>query len=312
MITFGPIPSRRLGKSLGINNILSPKVCTYGCVYCQVGQTKKYTIERQSFFEPKIIVSEISKHLKKLDKNNYPDYLTFVSNGEPTLDSNLSETITQLRTFQILIAIITNASLLYIESVQNDLFLADWVSLKVDAPDNETWHAINRPFKELNFEEYTKSLFSFSKQFKGKLCTETMLIDGLNDSAEKFEQIAAIIKKINPATAYLSIPTRPPAYSGIKAPEIDKVNQAWQIFTDKGINTELLIGFEGTNVGFTGNAYEDILNTTAVHPLREDTMIELINKDKYDISIIESLLDQRLIKKVKYNNQTFYFRNYFV
>ncbi len=312
MISFGPIPSRRLGKSLGINNILSPKVCTYGCIYCQVGKTKNYSIERQCFFQSEVIFHEVLNHLKKLNKKSFPDFLTFVSNGEPTLDINLSATIKLLRILQIPIAVITNASLLNLETVVNDLLLANWVSVKVDAPDNETWQLINKPFKRLNFETHVQALLNFSQQFKGTLCSETMLIDGLNDTPEKVEEIAEIIKKMNPAKAYLSIPTRPPAFSKIKAPEIEKVNEAWQIFSDKGLNAELLIGFEGTNVGFTGNAYEDILNTTAVHPLREDIVMEILKKDNYDFSVIESLIKQRLIKKVHYNNQTFYFRNYFV
>jgi len=102
MISFGPITSRRLGKSLGINNIFSPKVCTYGCVYCQVGKTKKYSIERQPFFETDVVFNEITAHLQKLKKEDFPDYLTFVSNGEPTLDINLGEIINKLKTMQII------------------------------------------------------------------------------------------------------------------------------------------------------------------------------------------------------------------
>jgi len=312
MISFGPIPSRRLGKSLGINNIFSPKVCTYGCVYCQVGKTKKYSIERQQFFEPDVVFNDITKHLQKLKNEDFPDYLTFVSNGEPTLDINLGEIINKLKIWQIPIAVITNASLLSNEDVVNNLMLADWVSIKVDASDNETWQKINKPHKDLNFENHINAIYNFSSKFKGKLCTETMFVAEINDTENQINEISEIVKKINPATAYLSIPIRPPAFSEIKAANIENVNSGWQIFSNQGIKTELLIGFEGTNTGFTGNAYEDILNTTAVHPLREDTVLELLKKDNSDFSIIESLLNQRLIKKVNYNNQTFYFRNYFV
>jgi len=312
MISFGPITSRRLGKSLGINNIFSPKVCTYGCVYCQVGKTKKYSIERQPFFETDVVFNEITAHLQKLKKEDFPDYLTFVSNGEPTLDINLGEIINKLKTMQIPIAVITNATLLSNESVVKDLMLADWISVKVEAPDNETWQKINKPHKDLNFENHVNAIYNFSKKFKGKLCTETMLLEGFNDAENEISEISEIVKKINPAIAYLSIPIRPPAFSEIKAANIENVNSAWQIFTNQKIKTELLIGFEGTDTGFTGNAYEDILNTIAVHPLREDTVLELLKKDNNDFSVIESLLQQRLIKKVNYNNQIFYFRNYFV
>jgi len=312
MISFGPIPSRRLGKSLGINNILSPKKCSYGCVYCQVGKTKLHTIERQYFFEPSYILHEVSEHLGKLKSSEIPDYLTFVANGEPTLDVNLGETILLLKTLNLPIAVITNASLLYEPTVVNNLMLADWVSLKIDAPDTQTWQLVNQPFKSLNFETHITSILKFAEHFKGILCTETMLVQGLNDSETQIANLAEIVKQVNAFKSYLSIPTRPPAFSSISAPAIEKINYAWQIYTNQGINTELLIGFEGTNTGHTGNAYDDILNILAVHPLREDTVNELLKKDNADFSVIESLLKQQLIKQIPYNNYKFYFRNYFI
>ena len=150
MISFGPVPSRRLGKSLGINNIISPKVCSYGCIYCQVGETSQKKIDRETFFEPHIIYEKVEQHIKKLSKDNYPDYLTFVSNGEPTLDANLGKAIELLKRLGIPIAVITNASLLFNIQVRDDLHLADWVSLKVDAGDNDIWQKVNRPAQGLD------------------------------------------------------------------------------------------------------------------------------------------------------------------
>ena len=109
MISFGPVPSRRLGKSLGINNIMTPKTCSYGCVYCQVGRTIKKSIKRETFFQPEVIFEKVEEHLKRLDKENYPDYLTFVSNGEPTLDINLGKSIMLLKKLGFPVAVITNA-----------------------------------------------------------------------------------------------------------------------------------------------------------------------------------------------------------
>jgi wyosine [tRNA(Phe)-imidazoG37] synthetase (radical SAM superfamily) len=113
MIAFGPIPSRRLGKSLGINNIVSHKLCSYSCVYCQIGNTINKMMVRQTFYEPEKLVKEVENHLLKLDKQHTPDHLTFVANGEPTLDINLGKEIRQLRKFGITIAVITNSSLIY-------------------------------------------------------------------------------------------------------------------------------------------------------------------------------------------------------
>lgn len=312
MISFGPVPSRRLGKSLGINNIVSPKVCSYGCIYCQVGQTLKKSIKRDTFFQPEIIYKNVTQHIKLLSPDNYPDYLTIVSNGEPTLDINLGKIIKLLKKIGIPVAVITNASLLTYRSVKDDLHLADWVSLKMDTAKSDTWHLINRPADGLDFEENLKNIFLFAGEYKGILCTESMIVDGVNDSAEDLLIVAELIKKMNPWKAYLSIPTRPPAEKWVKPPDTEKLNSAWQIFTRMHIKTELLTGFEGSETGFTGNIYEDILNITAVHPLREDTLLKLLEKDKADYLVVESLIKQRLIKSTVYKGKRFFMREYHI
>jgi len=309
MICFGPISSRRLGKSLGINNITSPKVCSYNCVYCQVGKTVNSTIVRRQFFKPSEILNEIKKHLSKLDDSNYPDYLTFVSNGEPTLDINLGKSIETLKVFGIPVAVITNASLLIYEQVRKELRHADWVSIKIDAADNSTWRLINRPLDNLKFREHIEAINLFTSEYTGVLCTETMLIDKLNDPSYCLKKIAAVVKRVQPFKAYISIPIRPPAVSYVKSPSLESLNKAYQIFNEFGIDTELLTGFEGTDTGYTGNIINDILNITAVHPLREDSLIELLNKDKADYSVVESLINQKLIKVVLYQNKKYYLRN---
>lgn len=312
MISFGPIPSRRLGKSLGINNIPSQKVCSYSCVYCQVGITKKYSITREQFYSPDIIFKEVKAHLAKLKDTDKPDYLTFVANGEPTLDINLGESIVKLKEFNIPIAVITNASLLNLQHVRDDLKLADWVSIKVDANNELAWKTINRPMDSLDFNKHVKSLLEFSSEYKGKLVTETMLVEGINDNAEVLHQTSDLIKQINPSIAYISVPTRPPAISKVKAPTEPVITEAYQVFSNKGLTVELLLGFEGVNTGYTGNAIEDIINICTVHPIREDTMMELLAKDKADLSVLESLLNDKLIKKVSYKSADFYIRQFHV
>ena len=145
MIAFGPVPSRRLGRSLGINNI-PPKVCTYSCVYCQVGKTRRMQVERSPFYEPEDIFKSVRKQVKKaIKKGERIDYLTFVSDGEPTLDVNLGYEIDLLKSLGIKIGIITNASLIFREDVRTDLMKADWVSLKFDSTRKTIWRQINRP-----------------------------------------------------------------------------------------------------------------------------------------------------------------------
>ncbi len=308
MISFGPIPSRRLGKSLGLNNITSTKLCSYSCVYCQVGLTHKYGFDRKVFYEPSVIFDEVQKHLDKLAQSDKPDYLTFVANGEPTLDIHLGESIEKLKILNIPIAVITNASLLNDPQVRKELQLADWVSVKIDAGDESVWKKINRPVAKINFQDYLDGLLTFSSEFHGKLVTETMLVKGFNDTEEELQKIGQIVQSVQPSIAYISIPTRPPAVSSVLPPNELLINEAYQIFTKKGINTELILGFEGTQTGFTGNALEDIINICSVHPIREDTMQELLKKNNAEPIVLETLLYNNYVQKIEYKSNSFYIR----
>ena len=312
MIAFGPIPSRRLGISLGINNIASQKICSYSCVYCQIGLTRKQSINRQVFYEPEYLVEEVEKHLTKIGKIHMPDYLTFVANGEPTLDINIGKEIRLLKKLHIPIAVITNASLIHDPQVQEELMEADWVSVKVDTVSENTWKSINQPCHTISLENVLHGLRIYSSAYSGKLHTETMLLDKNNDSTSQLKQTAAFIATINPLKAYLSIPTRPPVLTSIRPVSEGKMTEAWQIFHKEGILTEMLTGFEGTEAGTTGNAFEDILNITAVHPLREDTMAAILKQDKTDESAVDSLIAQGLIKGIKYEGKVFYVRSFHV
>ena len=312
MIAFGPVPSRRLGRSLGINNIPGRKVCSYECVYCQVGKTMVMTNKRVEFYQPEVVYKEVKSHLSKLEEANKPEYLTFVSNGEPTLDIHLGKTIDMLKAFHIPIAVITNASLLSKPKLRKELRLADLVSVKIDVDDEIIWKRINQPYKALKFDEYKEGIMSFAGEFKNRLISETMLIKGLNDSVDLISKTADFVASIHPSTAYLSIPTRPPLVSTVEASDEFEVNVAFQIFKEHIINTELLIGFEGTNTGFTGNALEDILNMCAVHPIREDTMAALLEKDNADRDLLDSLLTNGYIKKISYQANTYYLRKFHI
>ena len=173
MKVFGPIPSRRLGRSLGVNNI-PHKVCSYACVYCQVGRTSNKDIERKEFFKPAEIVKEVGDKIVKLTgANERIDYISIVPDGEPTLDMNLGSLIELLKLFGIKVAVFTNSSLLWRQDVKTDLSKADLVSIKIDTVDEETWWRINRPKSKLNLELVLEGINDFSQDFKSKIITET-------------------------------------------------------------------------------------------------------------------------------------------
>lgn len=308
MIAFGPVPSRRLGQSLGINNI-PPKICTYSCVYCQVGRTLNMQVERKEYYKPKVIFQVVKKKIKEAKERSEPvDYLTFVPDGEPTLDINIDREIELLKTLGIKIAVITNSSLLWDKDVRNNLYKSDWVSVKTDALSQDIWKRINRPQGSLRLDKILDGITEFARRFKGELTTETMLVQGINDDIEQIEKISDFIAGIKPNKSYIAIPTRPPAEKWVKPPAEHIVNIAFQIFKEKSIPTEYLIGYEGEAFAFTGNVEEDLLSITAVHPMREDQVKTLLNKAEKGWAVIEKLVNEDKLVESNYKNKKFYTR----
>ena len=226
MIAFGPVPSRRLGQSLGINNI-PPKICTYSCIYCQLGRTIRMQANREEFYEPGEIAGDIEIKMEELRGKESPvDYLTFVPDGEPTLDVNIDREIEFLKPVGIKIAVITNASLIWDPDVREALSKADWVSLKVDAVSENIWRKIDRPYRSLKLEMILDGMLNFAAGFSGTLTTETMLIQEVNDGGDEVERIADFLAKLSPGRSYVSIPTRPPAEKWAKPAVESSINMA--------------------------------------------------------------------------------------
>lgn len=307
-IVFGPVPSRRLGHSLGINNI-PPKTCTYSCIYCQLGNTLTMPVERENFYTAKDIAQAVKEKVKRAKAKGEPiDYLTFVPDGEPTLDANLGQEIDLLKPFGIKIAVISNASLIWREDVRQDLSQTDWVSLKVDAVINKTWHQINRPQKSLKLEAILEGMLKFADTFKGELTTETMLIHGINDNSSELKEIADFLAQLKPNKAYLAIPTRPPAQKEVKAASESAINTAYQIFKDKLGSVEYLIGYEGNAFAFTGEVEDDLLSITSVHPMRQEAVMEFLKKANTDWKVIEKLIKDGRLLELEYEGRKFYMR----
>ena len=308
MIAFGPVPSRRLGRSLGINNI-PPKACTYSCVYCQVGRTEKTRVDRRAFFNPEEIAAEVRNRVKLAHERGEPiNYLTFVPDGEPTLDNNLGQEIELLRPLGIRIAVITNASLLWREDVREALCKADWVSLKVDTAREDVWRRLNRPDSTLEFMDLLTGMIGFAREYGGELATETMLVKGINDNDKHLELLADFLAALKPATAYLAVPTRPPAESWVAPPPAETVNRAFHILSEKVKHVEYLIGYEGNAFASTGDAAADLLDITAVHPMREEAVRELLAKAKADWTIVQRLIDAKQLTETEYRGKKFYLR----
>jgi len=307
-LAFGPVPSRRLGRSLGINNI-PPKICTYSCVYCQLGRTLKIRVEREAFFRPESIIKSVSLKLEEAGRRGESvDYLTFVPDGEPTLDKNLGKEIELLKDLGIKIAVITNASLIWEEDVRDDLSRADWVSVKMDAASQEVWRRVNRGARSLELDRILEGIQEFAKNFSGELNTETMLVKDINDSVDEIYKIASFIAGIKPKKSYIAIPIRPPAEKWVRGVDEKTLYLAYRAFTSKFINAEYLIGYEGNAFAFTGNPREDILSITSVHPMREDALEAYLEKAKEGWGVVEDLLKSGELVRLNYRGKKFFLR----
>ncbi len=311
MIVYGPVPSRRLGQSIGINNI-PPKICSYSCVYCQLGRTNHMRVERQAFYKPQDICREAAIKLKQLEtENKIADYFSFVPDGEPTLDIDLGKTIELLKPYNTKIAVITNASLLWMDKVKEDLMGADWVSVSIDAADEDTWRKIDRPHGMLKHQDVLNGIVEFSKAFRGTLVTETMLVEGINDHEACVEKIAEKLAVIRPNKAYLLVPTRPPAESDVRRASAESLRKTVAIIRGaSGTDVECITGDE-TEEGFffTEDIADDIISIASVHPIREDIIESLLNKRNASRSVISELIDRGSLIEYTYEGKKFYKRN---
>jgi len=308
MIAFGPVPSRRLGRSLGINHI-PPKVCTYSCVYCQVGRTDRLQARRRPFYEPEEVWQAVHDKVEWANgAGEAIDYLSFVPDGEPTLDIHLGRMIALLRPLGRPIAVISNASLIGREDVRADLLGADWVSLKVDTVEEEVWRRINRPHRRLQLATILEGALEFARLFRGTLTTETMLVAGLNDGRRQIEALARFLARLRPASAYLSVPTRPPAEGWVRPPTEEALVRAYQILGEALGRVELLVGYEGNAFAATGNVEDDLLSITAVHPMRREAVEEMLARAGADWATVQRLIERGALVRIDYEGRTFFAR----
>lgn len=309
-IAFGPVPSRRLGRSLGINNI-PPKICSYSCLYCQVGPTIDRAIEPRAFYRPERIAAEVSAQVEEVRaRGESIDYLTFVPDGEPTLDAGLAESIHSLRPLGIQIAVICNGSLLSRSDVRQALAAADWVSVKVDAAIEPAWRRLNRPHPDLGFPEMQDGIGRFATEFEGDLVSETMLIDGINDSEESVVAVGQFLDHVGIRTAYLAIPTRPTPFPAITAPDEATVNRAYQLLSQHVPRVEYLVGYEGDAFASSGDPRADLLAITAVHPMRASAVEDLLERAGATWKVVDELIEEDDLAETTYQDQRYYLRRW--
>ncbi len=227
---FGPVPSRRLGMSLGVD-LVPKKVCSLDCVYCEAGKTTKLTTDRMEYIKTDKIKNELTDYFKY---NPDPDYITFSGYGEPTLNNYIGEILNFIKENkpQIPVAVITNGTLFYDKDVRQAISGADLVLPSLDAATEKVFRKLNRPANNLSFEDYISGLIDFSKEFKGKIWLEVFILPGYNDSEDELAELKKMILKINPDSVQLNTLDRPGTVQNLRGAtkkELEHVVNFWNL-----------------------------------------------------------------------------------
>lgn len=272
---FGPVPSRRLGRSLGIDP-LPARVCSFDCVYCQLGRTRFKTVTPSELVPTAEIMDELSDALSRLTEEDV-DWITFVGSGETTLHSGLGEMIRQVKAMTSTpVAVITNGSLLDLPEVREGLEAADVVMPSLDAGSPELFERVNRPHQGVSFERHLEGLVAFRRGYAGALWLEVMLVSGLNDDLESLTDLAGAIARVEPDQVHLDLPTRPPAEPWVKPADAEGVMRAQAIL---GREAKVVSPAEGDfELTSAGDPVAAIVEIISRHPMSREEVAETLGR----------------------------------
>lgn len=303
--TYGPVPSRRLGRSLGVSPIPA-KACSYTCIYCQLGRTTDLTSTRRSFFPKEDVLAEI---LLRGGESQF-DYVTFAGDGEPTLSKDLGwllrATAEQLN---VRTAVITNGSLLSREDVRLDLMNANVVMPTLDAGNERTFRAVNRPHRSITFDLMLRGLTDFRREYRGQIWLEVMLVRGVNDSEEELLSLKRAADAVGPEQVYIVTPIRPPAEAWVAAPSPEAILTAQTLIG----GAVPLVSQESGEFGLSefSDARQAILETGSRHPLRQDQAREI--ESAFGISgIVDQMLLSGELSRTEYRGTTYLLPGHFI
>jgi wyosine [tRNA(Phe)-imidazoG37] synthetase (radical SAM superfamily) len=261
---FGPVSSKRLGQSLGVD-LLPPKSCTWNCVYCQLGRTKRFVTERSEFFPRHDILDEI---VEALGSGAPIDWITFVGSGETTLYRGIGWLIHEVKQrTSIPVAVITNGSLMHLPEVREELLEADAVLPSLNAGSEKLYDLIDRPAPGFGFRQHIDGLVRFREEYAGKLWIEVMLIAGMNDTDEALEDLAAVLAEIRPDTVHLVVPTRPSPESFVGMPDEERIRRAVFILSKAAPVVHPVKG--SMNLNCAADLLEAVTSIATRHPIQE-------------------------------------------
>lgn len=299
---FGPVPSRRLGFSLGVDTIPF-KTCSLNCIYCQLGRTINKTIQRKEY----IAADDISREIEEvLREGKRIDYITFSGSGEPTLNSEIGRMISRIKELtSIPLAILTNGTLLYRPRIREALMEADLVIPSLDTVTQEIFEMVNRPHPSLKIEKVITGIDSFSQEFNGKVWLEIMVVKGINDSLEEIEKAAQVIKQMNLEKIQLNTVVRPPAEEFARPLTREDLNN---IKTVLGKKCEIIAEFKrATQKAYKRDVEKRILSMVKRRPVTLVDISHSLGLHRNEIiKYVEALEKKHQVKTEVHSGERYY------
>ncbi len=299
---YGPVPSRRLGYSLGVD-LLPFKTCSLSCIYCQLGRSQKKTIRRINPYSEKNILEEIKKFLKTGAR---VDFITFSGSGEPTLNKSIGWLIREIKKItKIPVAVLTNSTLLSRAEVRKELAAAEVVVPSLDAATQPVFEKINRPHPSLKVEKIIDGLAKFRKEFKGQIWLEIMLVKGVNDSPAHLKKLKEAVDRINPDKIHLNTVVRPPAEKTARPLTPEEMNKIKDVFGQKA---EVIASFRKKEQEIAPpDIAEAILAIVRRRPVSLEDLENSLGQTREELSLeIQKLLQQKKIKQVSHLDRDYF------
>jgi wyosine [tRNA(Phe)-imidazoG37] synthetase (radical SAM superfamily) len=299
---FGPVPSRRLGFSLGVD-VIPMKVCTLNCTYCELGRTNRLTLQRQEYVSKEETLRELGR---VLNQGQQIDYITFSGSGEPSLNSKLGEMIRCVKEMtHIPVAVLTNGTLLYDEEVREDLMDADVVLPSLDAVSQDVFRRINRPHGHLKIERIIDGLTRFRQEYQKQIWLEMMFVKDVNDDLREIERLKKIVGRIQPDKIQLNTVVRPPAEPDVKPVDAKALVRIQKQF---GNTCEVIVAFRAPERGaYRGDIEAAILALTARRPVTVEEIAQSLGRHRNEISKYVSFLSSEgQIDERRHDGRRFY------
>ena len=298
---FGPVPSRRLGRSLGVD-LIPPKTCPYNCIYCEVGPTTCRSQERFSY-QAEAIIEEMTGYLKAPGVR--PDVITLAGSGEPTLNQGLGRIIREIKAMsQIPVAVLTNGALLYLPEVRRELAAADVVLPSLDAAREETYRAINRPLPELTFASLLEGLTAFRREYRGRIWLEVMLLKGLNDTEAELALLRRALQEIAPDKIQLNTAVRPVVEAAARPLGPDEMAAADAYL---GGPVEVIAAFSREDIAGGPCPADDFVEMLSRRPMTAPDLAQALGLPLVQVvARLKHLQDSGRISHNRYHDEEFY------